>query len=85
MADRHERRRLRARQGSRRGKRRFAIHRQALHTGNLPERGVLLVIYCVPLPFKTHLGCFRLGDGSSFGGTISRMLWPNTSTNKAKS
>jgi hypothetical protein len=28
------------------GKQRFAILRQALHTGNLPERGVLLVIYC---------------------------------------
>ena len=28
------------------GKQRFAILRQALHTGNLPKRGVLLVIYC---------------------------------------
>ncbi len=28
------------------GKQRFAILRQALYTGNLPERGVLLVIYC---------------------------------------
>jgi len=28
------------------GKQRFAILRQALHTGNLPERGVLPVIYC---------------------------------------